>query len=82
MKKYLCGLLGPCNKRDGNYCGLIPGACDRQININTTPTFISEFKPIQECCLCAHRKVCKYREEFEEKKENTYIKLECKYFTN
>ena len=76
MKKYLCGFLGPCRKREGNYCSLIPGACDSQINTK------SELKSIQECCLCAHRKVCKYREEFEEKKENTYIKLECKYFTN
>ena len=78
MKKYLCGLLGPCNKREGNYCGLIPGACESQID----PTPKSKLKPIQECCLCAHRKVCKYREEFEEKKDSTYIKLECKYFMN
>ena len=78
MKRYLCGLLGPCSKREGNYCSLIPGACNRQIDINPT----SKLKPIQECCLCSHRKVCKYREEFEEKKNSTYIKLECKYFTN
>lgn len=76
MKKYLCGLLGPCDMRQGNYCGLIPGTCVRQIS--TKP----ELKPIQECCLCAHRKVCKYREEFEKKKDSTYIKLECKYFMN
>jgi hypothetical protein len=76
MKKDLCGFLGPCIRREGNYCGLIPGACDKQIGIRT------ESKPIQECCLCTHRKVCKYREEFEKKKDSTYIKLECKYFTN
>lgn len=82
MKKYICGFLGPCRKREGNYCSLIPGACDSQIEHNTNPTLISGLKPAQECCLCSHRKVCKYREEFEEKKNNTYIKLECKYFTN
>ena len=79
MKKYLCGYLGPCNKREGNYCRLIPGACDKQVNTVSTPISV---KPIQECCLCSHRKVCKHREEFEEKKNNTYIKLECKYFMN
>ena len=53
-----------------------------KLKVNTNPTLTPGLKPIQECCLCAHRKVCKYREEFERKKENTYIKLECKYFTN
>lgn len=76
MKKYLCSSREPCNKREGNYCSLIPGACDRQIDTKL------ELKPIQECYLCAHRKVCKYREDFEKKKNSTYLKLECKYFMN
>lgn len=73
MEKYICGCGLYCkNQTFDGMCSLIPGACECQV----AP------KQIQECCLCSHRKVCKYREEFEDKKNNTYIKLECKYFTN
>ena len=73
MEKYLCGRGLYCkNLTFDGMCSLIPGACDHQM----------KQKQIQECCLCSHRKVCKYREEFEQKKADTYIKLECKYFTN
>lgn len=77
MKKYLCNSGEPCKNNISGYCSLIPGACDRQWSWSAPST-----SPLQECCLCAHRKVCKYREEFEKKKDSTYIKLECKYFTN
>jgi hypothetical protein len=75
MKKYLCNSMEPCKNNVSGYCSLIPGACNMQWSAPST-------RQIQECCLCSHRKVCKYREEFEEKKNSTYIKLECKYFTN
>lgn len=74
MQLYDCGSLGPCKDKVAGKCKLIPGACKDQIQ--------PALKEIQACCLCMHRKVCKYREEFEQKKENTYIKLECKYFVN
>jgi hypothetical protein len=76
LKASLCGKLGPCPKRSGSHCSLIPGACEMQ---RYSPE-ATKSREVQECCLCAHRKVCKYREEFEEKKSNTYIKFECKYF--
>ena len=72
MELLKCGSMGLCSSKIGGHCKLIPGACKDQM-----PSIL---KPIQECCLCSHRKVCKYREDFEEKKNNTYIKLECKYF--
>ena len=72
LEKYLCNALGPCKNKVSGYCNLIPGACSQQW----------VYKSNQECCVCSHRKVCKYREEFEQKKKNTYIKLECKYFIN
>ena len=74
LEKYLCSSLTPCIHKIGKVCSLIPGACEMQLE--------PKIKSIQECCLCGHRRVCKYREEFEEKKANTYIKLECKYFMN
>ena len=74
MEKYLCSSPLYCKHCTFDCeCLLIPGACEKQL----AP------KPkIQECCLCFHQKVCKYREDFEQKKADTYIKLECKYFTN
>ena len=73
LEKYICGKGLYCkNQTFDGMCSLIPGACDLQM----------KQKHIQECCLCSHRKMCKYREEFEQKKADTYIKLECKYFTN
>lgn len=75
MEIYLCKSSTFCEHNKNGHCGLIPGACELQKPVPAK-------KPIQECCLCAHRKVCKYRKEFEEKKDSTYIKLECKYFMN
>ena len=72
MELLKCGSMGFCSRKIGDHCKLIPGACKDQMS--------PILKPIQECCLCSHRNVCKYREDFEKKKNNTYIKLECKYF--
>lgn len=74
LKKYVCGRFGLCEHQEGSYCKLIPGACKDQRGQQPG------LREIQECCLCSHRNVCKYREDFERKKGNTYIKLECKYF--
>ena len=71
MQLYYCDSRGPCRDRVGDKCRLIPGACKDQKQ--------PALKEIQVCTLCMHRKVCKYREDFEQK-SNTYIKLECKYF--
>lgn len=77
LEASLCGKLGPCPKKSGSYCTLVPGACEMQQQHLPES---AERREVQECAECIHRKVCKYREEFEEKKVDTYIKLECKYF--
>lgn len=76
LEASLCGKIGPCPKRSGSYCTLIPGACEMQRHSPGS----TETREVQECAACIHRKVCKYREEFETKKDKTYIRLECKYF--
>ena len=74
MQLYYCDSLGPCRNKIGAKCKLIPGACKDQ----RQPVL----KEIKSCCLCMHKKVCKYREEFEQKKDDTYLELKCKYFMN
>lgn len=74
LERCQCTINTRCPNNQNGVCSLIPGACEHQA--------IPRTKQTQECCLCSHRKVCKYREEFEQKKADTYIKLECKYFTN